>query len=39
VEILSEQHRQLPLREGLTRARAATLQALEAADALVASAG
>jgi sugar phosphate isomerase/epimerase len=39
VEILSEQHRQTPLREGLTRARAATLRALEAADALVASAG
>jgi sugar phosphate isomerase/epimerase len=39
VEIISEQHRQLPIREGLTRARAATLQALEAADALVASAG
>jgi sugar phosphate isomerase/epimerase len=39
VEILSEQHRQLPLREALSRARTATLQALEAADALVASAG
>jgi sugar phosphate isomerase/epimerase len=39
VEILSEEHRQLPLREGLTRARTATLRALEAADALVASAG
>jgi hypothetical protein len=39
VEMLSEQYRQLPVREGLTRAWAATLQALEAADALVASAG
>jgi sugar phosphate isomerase/epimerase len=39
VEIISEEYRQLPLREGLTRARAATLRALEAADALVASAG
>lgn len=39
VEIISEQHRQLPIREGLTRARAATLQALDAAEALVASAG
>jgi sugar phosphate isomerase/epimerase len=38
VEILSEQHRQLPIREGLTRAHTATLQALEAADALLASA-
>ena len=38
VEIISEQHRKLPLREGLTRARTTTLQALEAADALVASA-
>jgi sugar phosphate isomerase/epimerase len=39
VEIISEQHRQLPIREGLVRARAATLQALDAADALVATAG
>ena len=39
VEIISEQHRKLPLREGLTRARTTTLQALEAADALVASSG
>jgi sugar phosphate isomerase/epimerase len=39
VEILSAEHRALPVREALTRARAATLQALEAADALVASAG
>jgi sugar phosphate isomerase/epimerase len=38
VEIISEQHRQLPIREGLTRARTTTLQALEAAEALVASA-
>ena len=39
VEILSEQYRQLPIREGLTRARTATLRALDAADALVAAAG
>jgi sugar phosphate isomerase/epimerase len=39
VEIISEEHRQLPIREGLTRARAATLQALDAAEDLVASAG
>ncbi|MCW2697020.1 MAG: sugar phosphate isomerase/epimerase [Modestobacter sp.] len=39
VEILSEQHRQLPIREGLTRARAATLQALDAAEHLVSRAG
>jgi sugar phosphate isomerase/epimerase len=39
VEIISEQHRQLPIREGLTRARAATLQALDAAEDLVATAG
>ncbi|MCV2490274.1 sugar phosphate isomerase/epimerase [Geodermatophilus sp. YIM 151500] len=39
VEIISEQHRQLPVREGLARARAATLQALAAAEDLVASAG
>jgi sugar phosphate isomerase/epimerase len=39
VEIISEQHRQRPLREGLIRARTATLQTLEAAEALVASAG
>jgi sugar phosphate isomerase/epimerase len=39
VEIISEQHRQLPIREGLTRARAATLQTLDAAEALVATAG
>ncbi len=39
VEIISEQHRQRPVREALTLARAATLQALEAADALVAAAG
>lgn len=39
VEIISEQHRGLPIREGLTRARTATLQALEAAEALVASSG
>ena len=39
VEMLSEDYRQLPIREGLTRARTATLQALEAADALVAAAG
>jgi sugar phosphate isomerase/epimerase len=38
VEIISEEHRQLPVREGLTRARAATLQALDAAEDLVASA-
>jgi hypothetical protein len=37
--MLSEDYRQLPIREGLTRARTATLQALEAADALVAAAG
>ena len=37
VEMISEQHRQLPVREGLTRARAATLQALDAAEALAAS--
>jgi sugar phosphate isomerase/epimerase len=39
VEIISEQHRKLPLREGLTRARSATLQALDAAEDLVATAG
>jgi sugar phosphate isomerase/epimerase len=39
VEIISEQHRALPVREALTRARTATLQALEAAESLVASAG
>jgi sugar phosphate isomerase/epimerase len=39
VEIISEQHRQLPVREGLTRARAATLRALDAAEDLVAAAG
>jgi sugar phosphate isomerase/epimerase len=39
VEIISTQHRQLPIREGLARARAATLQALDAAEDLVASAG
>ena len=37
VEIISEQHRGLPIREALTRARTATLQTLEAAEALVAS--
>jgi len=39
VEIISAQHRKLPIREGLTRARTATLQALDAAEALVASSG
>ena len=39
VEILSAEHRHLPIREGLARARAATLQALDAAEALVASSG
>ncbi|MBW8765677.1 MAG: hypothetical protein JF630_05370, partial [Geodermatophilales bacterium] len=39
VEIISAQHRQLAIREGLTRARTATLQALDAAEALVASSG
>lgn len=39
LEIISEDHRQLPIREGLTRARTATLQALGAAEGLVASAG
>jgi sugar phosphate isomerase/epimerase len=39
VEIISEQHRGLPIREALTRTRTTTLQALEAAEALVASAG
>jgi hypothetical protein len=39
VEIISAEYRQLPIREGLTRARAATLQALDAAESLVASAG
>jgi sugar phosphate isomerase/epimerase len=39
VEIISEQYRQLPIREGLTRARTATLQALDAAETLVASSG
>jgi sugar phosphate isomerase/epimerase len=39
VEIISEQHRQLPVREGLTRARAATLRTLDAAEDLVAAAG
>jgi sugar phosphate isomerase/epimerase len=39
VEIISEQHRGLPIREALTRARTATLQTLEAAEALVASTG
>ena len=39
VEIISTEFRRLPVREGLTRARTATLQALEAADALVAAAG
>ena len=39
VEIISEQHRGLPVREALTRARTATLQTLDAADALVASTG
>jgi sugar phosphate isomerase/epimerase len=39
VEIISAEHRQLPVRLGLTRARAATLQALDAAEDLVASAG
>jgi sugar phosphate isomerase/epimerase len=37
VEIISEEHRQLPIREGLTRARAATLRALDAAEDLVAA--
>src|SRR3954453_11371337 len=39
VEIISEQHRELPGREGLIRPRPATLRALEAAGALVASTG
>ena len=39
VEIISEQHRGLSIREALTRARTATLQTLEAAEALVASTG
>ena len=39
VEIISEQHRQLPVREGLTRARAATLRTLDAAEDLVAASG
>jgi sugar phosphate isomerase/epimerase len=39
VEIISEQYRGLPIREALTRARTATLQALDAAGALVASTG
>jgi sugar phosphate isomerase/epimerase len=39
VEIISAAHRQLPVREGLARARAATLRALDAAETLVASAG
>ena len=39
VEIISEEHRQLPVREALTRARTATLQTLDAAEALVATAG
>ena len=39
VEIISDQHRGLPIREALTRARTATLQTLEAAEALVASTG
>jgi sugar phosphate isomerase/epimerase len=38
VEILSAEHRRLPVREGLTRARAAALRALDAAEALVAAA-
>jgi sugar phosphate isomerase/epimerase len=37
VEIISEEHRQLPIREGLTRARAATLRAFDAAEDLVAA--
>jgi sugar phosphate isomerase/epimerase len=36
VEILSAEHRRLPVREGLTRARTATLAALDAAESLVA---
>jgi sugar phosphate isomerase/epimerase len=39
VEIISTAYRQMPIREGLTRARAATLQALDAAEDLVATAG
>src|SRR4051794_5633244 len=39
VEIISEQQRKLPIREGLTLARAATLRALDAAEGLVAAAG
>ncbi|MFD2091037.1 sugar phosphate isomerase/epimerase family protein [Blastococcus deserti] len=39
VEIISAEHRKLPVRDGLTRARAASLQALDAAERLVASAG
>ena len=39
VEIISEEHRELPIRDGLTRARAATLRALDAAEDLVATAG
>jgi sugar phosphate isomerase/epimerase len=39
VEIISVEHRQLPVREGLTRARAATLRTLDAAEDLVAAAG
>jgi sugar phosphate isomerase/epimerase len=38
VEIISAEHRQLPIREGLTCARSATLQAFDAAENLVASA-
>jgi sugar phosphate isomerase/epimerase len=37
VEIISVEHRQLPVREGLARARAATLRALDAAESLVAA--